>query len=344
MKALILENYNELKYKKDIPDPTPGPEDLLIHVKACAICGSDVHGMDGSTGRRIPPLIMGHEAAGEVVAVGAMVRDFQPGERVTFDSTIYCGRCRYCRAGQINLCDHRRVLGVSCAEYRQNGAFAEYVVVPARTAFRLPEGLSFERAALVEPLAIALHAVNRARPHLNDTALVVGSGTIGLLIIELLRLSGCRRIIALDREKTRLESAKKLGATDTFLADDVDLLANIQQITDGLGIQVAFEAVGTGTAVENALAALRKGGSLVLIGNLMARIDFPLQQAVTKELSIFGSCASAGEYEAALDLMTRGAVDVDSLISVVAPLAEGPLWFRRLYEGAPELIKVVLVP
>ena len=343
MKALILRDYNELVYE-EAPDPEPGPEDLLIRVRACAICGSDVHGMDGSTGRRIPPLIMGHEAAGEVVAAGPQVRGFEAGDRVTFDSTIYCGWCRYCRAGRINLCEQRRVLGVSCAEYRQDGAFAEYVVVPARAAIHLPDGLSFERAALVEPLAIALHAVNRTPLRLNDTAVVIGAGTIGLLIIELLQLSGCRSIIAVDRAASRLEMAVRLGATHTLLADEGDVPMKIQQLTGGRGADVAFEAVGTTSAVQIAMAALAKGGDLVLIGNLAAGIEFPLQQAVARELSIYGSCASAGEYEKGLDLIARGAVDVEPLISAVAPLAEGVLWFERLRRGASELIKVILVP
>ena len=125
MRALLLEKYNELELR-DVPIPEPGHQDVLIRVKACGICGSDVHGYDGSTGRRIPPLIMGHEASGIVHSAGRDVRNFKPGDRVTFDSTISCGACRFCAAGAINLCEKRQVLGVSCGEYRRNGAFAEY--------------------------------------------------------------------------------------------------------------------------------------------------------------------------------------------------------------------------
>lgn len=166
MKALVLEQYRQLIYT-DVQTPHPGPHEVIIQVKACGICGSDIHGMDGSTGRRIPPLIMGHEAAGVIMAFGDQVSNWQVGDRVTFDSTIYCGECFYCQRGDINLCDNRRVLGVSCAEYKQDGAFAEYVIVPTRILYRLPYQVSFIQAAMVEPLSVAFHAVKRTPLSLN---------------------------------------------------------------------------------------------------------------------------------------------------------------------------------
>ncbi len=213
MKALVLKEYLKLSYE-EVPMPEFGPTDVLVAVKACGICGSDVHGMDGSTGRRRPPIIMGHEAAGVITGVGAAVRDWQRGDRVTFDSTIFCGVCEYCRRGQINLCSQRRVLGVSCDEYRQHGAFAEYVAIPQHILHRLPEALSFEHAALIEPFAIALHAVQRAPLHLNDTVVVVGCGMIGLAIIQMARLAGFGRVIATDLTPEKLALATSLGATD----------------------------------------------------------------------------------------------------------------------------------
>ena len=179
MKALVLVEYNRFELQ-DVPAPEIGPEQVLVEVKACGICGSDVHGMDGSTGRRRPPLIMGHEAAGVVAAIGGDVSGWSEGDRVTFDSTIYCGKCWFCRCGRINLCDNRRVLGVSCEEYRQDGAFAQYVAVPQHILYRLPDEVSFARASMVEPLSVAFHAVHRTCISLSDTAVVVGAGMIGL--------------------------------------------------------------------------------------------------------------------------------------------------------------------
>jgi L-iditol 2-dehydrogenase len=166
MKALVLEAYNRLVYG-DVPQPNIGPDEVLIQVKACGICGSDVHGIDGSTGRRIPPIIMGHEAAGVIQEVGVEVTAWRPGDRVTFDSTIYCGKCCFCRAGQVNLCDNRRVLGASPGHYRQNGALAHYVAVPQRILYRLPDAVSFTQAAMLEPLSVAFHAVSLPRIHLG---------------------------------------------------------------------------------------------------------------------------------------------------------------------------------
>src|SRR5437016_13089609 len=158
MKALLLSKYRHLEIA-DLPNPTPGPAEILVKVAACGICGSDVHGYDGSSGRRIPPIVMGHEAAGRVAKVGPQVTGWSEGDRVTFDSTISCGTCRYCAHGEINLCDNRRVLGVSCADYSCAGAFAEYVIVPQRIVYRLPDSLSFSEAAMLEAVAVAVHAV-----------------------------------------------------------------------------------------------------------------------------------------------------------------------------------------
>ena len=343
MKALVLTEYNRLQYL-DVPEPHVGPEDVLVEVKACGICGSDVHGLDGSTGRRVPPLIMGHEAAGVIVQVGDGVSGWQVGERVTFDSMISCGRCHFCRRGEINLCDHRRVLGVSCAEFRQDGAFARYVAVPQHIVYKLPEALSFERAALVEPVSVALHGVGRLPIRLGDTAVVVGTGMIGLLAVQALRAAGCGRIIVVDVDQRRLDLACRLGADEAISTKQSDAAAEILRRTGGRGADVALEAVGIAATVATAVRAVRKGGSVALVGNLAPQVELPLQAVVTREITLYGSCASAGEYPACLEMIARRAIDVDSLTSAVAPLAEGAEWFRRLRQGDEGLLKVILRP
>ncbi|HEX9115058.1 MAG TPA: galactitol-1-phosphate 5-dehydrogenase [Anaerolineae bacterium] len=327
-----------------MPDPVPGPDEVLVAVKACGICGSDVHGMDGSTGRRRPPIIMGHEAAGTIVATGANVAGWASGERVTFDSTIYCGKCSYCRQGQINLCDNRRVLGVSCADYRQDGAFAEYVTVPQHILYRLPEALSFEHAAMAEPLSVAYHAVTRPGLPLNASAVVVGAGMIGLLVVQVLRQAGCREIIAVDLDDGRLALAQKMGATLALRSDREDVVARVQAATEGRGADASFEVVGITPTVKLAVNTVRKGGAVTLVGNVSPNVELPLQAVVTRELTLYGSCASRLEYPACLDLMARGAVDVRPIISASASLADGGVWFDRLYAGAPGLMKVMLLP
>ncbi len=343
MKALILKKYNSLVYE-EVPTPEVAADEVLIRVKACGICGSDVHGMDGSTGRRVPPLIMGHEASGVVAGTGREVKDLSEGRRVTFDSTIYCGACEYCRGGRINLCDNRRVIGVSCDEYRRDGAFAEYVAVPRRTVYQIPDSLSFEQAATVEPLSVAVHAVQRAGTSPGKTAVVIGAGMIGLLAIQVLKARGCGKIYAVDLDTGRLEPARRLGADECFSPDLDDIPAKVMGRTGGRGADVVLEAVGLASTLETAVACLRKGGSLALVGNLSPEVVLPLQKVVAGELSLYGSCASSGDYPECLKMLASGVVKVDELISAAAPLAEGASWFERLYQGEKGLIKVCLLP
>jgi Threonine dehydrogenase and related Zn-dependent dehydrogenases len=343
MKALVLKKYNEFSID-DIPQPEYSEDEVLVRVKACAICGSDVHGMDGSTGRRIPPVVMGHEASGIIEAIGKNVKSFKVGDRVTFDSTVYCGKCFFCRRGEINLCDNRRVMGVSCGDYRLNGAFAEYVSIPQHILYPLPDRVSFEQAAMVEPLSIAFHALRRSPVMLNDTAVVVGAGMIGLLIIQLLKIAGCGRIIAVDLIQEKLDMARKFGADVCLKSDKSDVAAQVYALTGNRGVDIAFEVVGITQTVQTAIAALKKGGALTLVGNISPKVDLPLQSVVTRQISLYGTCASAGEYTHCLDLIASGKVDVDSFISAIAPLSEGPLFFKRLYGCEPGLMKVILRP
>jgi len=343
MKALLLSEYRRLEIA-DLPTPTAGPGQVLVRVAACGICGSDVHGYDGSSGRRIPPIVMGHEAAGTVAAVGAGVRNFSAGDRVSFDSTVSCGQCRYCKRGQINLCNRRQVLGVSCGDYRCAGAFAEFVVVPEHIVCRLPDDLSFDEAAMLEALAVALHAVSLSNVGTSDTALVVGAGMIGLLTLQALRAAGCARVLIADIDGSRLQLAKQVGATATLQASGKELLSEVLRLTDGEGADVAVEAVGIDATVRGAIDSVRKGGTVVLVGNVTAEVTLPLQRVVTRQLRLQGSCACEGEFEKGIELIASGAIQVKPLITAVAPLEDGPRWFERLYAREPNLMKVVLTP
>lgn len=294
MKALVLEEYNKLVYR-DWPDPVLADNEVLVRVRAAAICGSDVHGMDGSTGRRIPPLIMGHEASGIIEETGKEVRNLKEGDRVTFDSTIYSPCDWYSLKGLYNLSDNRMVLGVSTGEYRRHGAFAEYLNVPEHILYRLPDDVSYTQAAMVEPLAVAAHAAGLASPAWNDSVAVIGCGMIGLSLIQVLRSMGCGKIFAVDIDPFKLGLALRLGADHA-------------------------------------------------IDPLSPEATIPLQSVVTRQIRLQGSCAICGEFPAVLDMIARGAINTDPLISAEAPLSEGAEWFRRLYAREPGLLKVVLHP
>jgi L-iditol 2-dehydrogenase len=343
MKALLLTDYKSLQVA-DVPEPAIGADDVLVRVRACGICGSDVHGYDGSTGRRIPPIVMGHEAAGVIAAVGSNVTGLREGDRVTFDSMVSCGDCHFCRRGEANLCEARQVLGVSCGDYRRHGAFAEYVAVPRHIVFPLPDSLPFDQAAMVEPTSVAVHAVGLTPVRLGDTGLVVGAGMIGLLTLQALRAAGCGRIIIVDVDDGRLAMARALGA-DVMLNPKVDNVPTaVADLTGGRGADVALEAVGATEPVKTAIASVRKGGAVTLIGNVTPTVEFPLQSVVTRQIRLTGSCGCCGEYPACIDLLARGAIQVASLISARAPLEEGASWFDRLHGRTTDAMKVVLEP
>ena len=342
MKALLLSQYRHLELA-DLAIPEPQADEVLIRVAACGICGSDVHGYDGSSGRRIPPIVMGHEAAGTIAAIGASVSGLSAGNRVTFDSTVYCGECPNCLRGDINLCDRRQVLGVSCGDYRRAGAFAEFVAVPARIVHRLPDNLPFAEAAMLEAVSVALHAVSLVPVAPGSTALVVGAGTIGLLLQQALRVAGCARVFVADVDPTRLALSRDLCATAALSAGP-NLTEQVLELTNGIGVDIAVEAVGKTQTVNVAIDSVRKGGSVVLVGNIAPEITLPLQKVVTRQIRLQGSCASAGEYPKAIQLLSSGDIKVKPLITAIAPLDDGPRWFERLHAREPNLMKVVLTP
>jgi threonine dehydrogenase-like Zn-dependent dehydrogenase len=218
------------------------------------------------------------------------------------------------------------------------------VVVPERILYRLPENLSFEEAALIEPFTIAFHAVRRRPVQINETALIIGCGMIGLALLQAVRLAGFGHVVAVDTATDRLQQAKNLGADDVVNSADGHALDALLKLTNGRGFDQVFEAVGVAVTVELGVRAARKGGTITLVGNVSPQVPLPLQLVVTRELTLYGSCASAGEYPACLDMMARGKISAQPLLSAIAPLHEGAQWFERLYRREPGLLKVILKP
>jgi L-iditol 2-dehydrogenase len=343
LKALIYTKPYCFEYS-EFPDPVPADDEVLIRVKACGICGSDVQGFTGKTGRRIPPLIMGHEAAGIIEEVGCNVKGFKKGDRVCFDSTVYCIKCEACRKGLYNRCKTRQVLGVSTPEFKRHGAFAEYVAVPYWIASKIPDNMSFVNSALLEPVSIGMHAANRTPMLPDDTVVVIGAGTIGLFILQACSLRGAARIIVVDINEFRLDVAKRLGADIIINPLKSNLREMVFAETQDKGANVTFEAVGFAQTFKDAVSVTKTGGYLVAVGNLEKVAEFDLQELVARELTFTGSYASSVEFRDCIDLVAAGSINVEPLISDVLPLEDGPAAFERLLKAEENLLKIVLEP
>ena len=343
MKALIHTKPYCFEYS-DFPDPGAGEDEVLIRVKACGICGSDVHGFTGKTGRRIPPLIMGHEAAGIVEDTGKNVKDFKKGDRVCFDSTVYCNKCQPCRNGLYNRCDKRQVLGVSTPEFKRHGAFAEYVAVPSWIVFKIPDHMSFIQAAFLEPASIGTHAGNRPPVSSEDTVVVIGGGTIGLFVMQAAKLRGAAKVIVVDINEFRLGLANELGADKVINPLKSDLTETILKETQDKGADVTFEVVGYAQTFREGISITKTGGYLIAVGNLEQTAEFNLQELVARELTFRGSYASSGEFSECIGLVASGKINIEPLISDVLPLKDGPGAFARLYKAEENLLKIVLEP
>jgi L-iditol 2-dehydrogenase len=338
MKALVFVAPGEMAVM-DRPDRHPGRGEVAVAVRASGICGSDVHGYLGFTGRRQPGMVMGHEAAGQVIEAGPDVTRVRVGDRVALRSILSCGSCDPCRRGQPNVCEHRRGLGMQF-----DGAYAERMVVPEALTVPLPESLSFDVAALVEPLAVALHAVAITPLDSTDAVVIVGAGPIGLLTLLVLRHHGVRSVAIADRSPHRLAVARALGADLAIDVGTTDPVAAVIGANAGRGADVVFEAVGISATVGQSLAVARTGGHVTWIGNSAPTVDLPMQDMVTRELTLRGSYAFAGEFEDAIDLLATGRFDIRPLIELTASLDDGPDLFRRLGDGSLDAVKVVLIP
>src|SRR6185503_18760124 len=261
--------------------------------------------------RRVPPLVMGHEATGEVVAVGDGVRGLAIGDRVATNTIAACGRCRPCLSGERSLCENRLIMGMSAP-----GAYAEYVVWPEDSLPRLPEGLSYEVGALAEPLAVALHGVNMAGIRPGDDVFIAGGGPIGVLVHVLVRMAGAGRILVSDMHPARLATARALGAEIVIDASAQDVVEVVRAATGGSGADISIEAVGAGATARHTIDATRNAGTIVWLGNSDLRIEIGMQTLVTRNLNVRGSYGmTSQEFERALALLAAGRLPVDEIVN-----------------------------
>jgi threonine dehydrogenase-like Zn-dependent dehydrogenase len=340
MKALVYQGPRKIAVEER-PVPEIARDGVLVKVRASGICGSDIHGYLGGTGRRTPGYCMGHEFCGEIESFGEDVRGWSAGDRVVVQPSIFCGECVYCKEGITQLCLHKKFLGV----FDVNGAMAEYVAVPAKLLYKMPDSMSFVDGALIEPLAVAKCAVDKLPGGVKGkNVLVVGVGTIGLLIISVLKARGAKTIIASDLSENRLNFAKSVGADYAFDPSKADVVAAIKEITNGLGADASLEAVGADRPVKTAIDCVRLGGDCVWVGNSKKEIVIDMQSVVTREITIYGTYTYSHEAfgETIYEMADMG-IKTQELVGKCISIDEAPAVFEYLAAGNDDLIKAEII-
>ncbi|MDE2749363.1 MAG: alcohol dehydrogenase catalytic domain-containing protein [Chloroflexota bacterium] len=341
MKALVWEAARTMSLR-DETAPTAAADEILVRVGHAGICGSELSGYLGHNALRAPPLIMGHEFAGEIVDMGPLVPAFRPdltvGALVTVNPLWYCGDCEPCAAGVNQLCANRRLLGA-----HRPGAFAEFISVPAKLALLLPEGMDTRAGALTEPVGCAVRIAELAGDVADADCLVIGAGPIGLLSLQMLRHQGAARVFIAEIDAARLEMGAALGGI-IIQPREVDTVAAIREATDGAGVAVSVDAVGTALTREQCVAATKTSGRLILSGLHEESSAMPVAAMIRSEIRAQGSFAyTPANFARALELLGAGAIRLDPWIHE-APLAEGGAWFERLIEAPGDVSKVLLIP
>lgn len=337
MRTLVYVEPHRLELR-DAPTPTPRATEVVVKVEASGVCGSDLHGYLGKSLNRKPPLVMGHEFAGVVASVGEGVRGLAAGTPVTVYPLIVCGQCPACRRGESSQCPSRQVIGV-----HRPGGFAEYVAVPRASVVPLPAGMSVFTASLAEPLANAVHIFNRNVHGLPRRIAVFGAGTQGVMALHLGRLLSPPVLVSVDIVPARLALAERVGATAALNARTEDAVARIRDLTGGEGVDLAIEAVGSAATRQAAVASVRTGGTVVLLGLGEEVSPFNAVDIVNREVTIRGSYAyTYDDFVRAVELLGTGLIRGEWARPYA--LEAGPAVFRQLTTDPGDLIKAVLTP
>ncbi len=340
MKALRFLGPERLEIQQ-MERPAPGEGEALLRVRGCGICGSDVHGWLGKTGRRIPPMTMGHEFAAEVVACGPGVVNSKPGDRVVVQPINFCGHCANCVAGLTNMCLNKKFFGVLTVD----GALAEYVCVPEKLLYRLPESCAYAVGAMAEPYAVAYGSVKKAGDIRGKDVLIIGAGMIGLCILQLVKLENPGRVIVADLSDNRLATARQLGADFVINTRNEDAVEAISRITGGAMLDLSIEAVGVEPTANLSIKALKVSGTAVWVGMSQREMTINMQDIVCFARNVLGSFNyTHAEFGEVVEILGSGKLATDALLSKVVSLEEAPQAFRDLLEQPDALIKIVVDP
>jgi L-iditol 2-dehydrogenase len=340
MRALVFRGVRDIRYE-DVPKPECPSNGALVKVKAVGVCGSDVHGYLGITGRRLPPLIMGHEIAGVVEVIDGPGEGLQVGDRVAVFPYAHCGQCVYCRDDKINACLDKRFFGVLST----NGGMAEFVGVPRHVLFPLPKDATFAQGALVEPLSVAARTVAKIGGDSEGSTAIIGAGPIGLFCLVLMRAQGRRNIGVIDLSEPRLDLARDLGAEWTWNPRQGALSQLLEEITQGRGVATVIEAVGVEATLNQAIQLVIHGGKLVIVGMLERRIPVDMHALVSREIRVESSFLYGRvEFQGVLDQLISIQSELERIAGHIVPLGQGPEVFRALAAGEGQICKAVLVP
>jgi (R,R)-butanediol dehydrogenase/meso-butanediol dehydrogenase/diacetyl reductase len=335
MKAAVIRGVRDVEVS-EVPVPVPEAGEVLIKVRYCGICGSDVEAY--LTGMYERELIIGHEFSGEVIEVGEGVYGWAEGDRVTVNGVIPCGRCWFCHRNMASLCEDLYMPGIT-----HNGAMAEYVKVPAKGLHPLPNGVSFRQAAIVDPMACALHGVRLSRLMPGDRVLVLGAGPIGLLALQCAYLAGAREVYVSEISPKRAELARKLGALAVFDPRRDNLHVSLDELTEGMGVDIVFVCAGVPVVFQEAITLVRRGGKIVALGICGEPVEADFMTIVMNELSIKGGYCGYEEYPICLDYIAQGRIDVDSLVSDEIALKEiVEKGFEALIKPETDAVKILV--
>jgi len=343
MRAVVKYAHGRGKVElREVPEPSPGPDEVMIEVKAAGICGSDLHIYDGDIRLPIrPPVIMGHEFSGVIAEVGSSVTKWRPGDRVTSETSIHvCGECLPCRTGNYNICAEKRLLG-----YWFDGAFAEYCIVPSRLVHRLPDNVDFPSGALCEPLACCVNGViEKTCIHPGDTVVIAGPGPIGLLSLQIAKAQGASVILCgLSRDAERLRLGEKLGADSAINVEEEDPIQVVKEMAGGEGADVFIECSGSPNAVRMGLQLVRRGGQYTQIGLVGGPFSLDFGLIAYKEVTVRGSLGQRWtSWRTALRMLSDGLVRAKPLISDVLPLSKWEMGFQKARRK--EGVKIILKP